>query len=455
MGYVTQTRSLPTGLVFSEYGGPVGDNPPQKCEDFWDVLRDSNQTTTSFRTGRLDTSDEDEDLFKVKNRQDFEKFLRTESGRHQNWSNSYDIGHTFESVKKTLLVSHPSVYLRASPSSGWDWYGYMPIIPHPAYGSGGPAWLEPRHVDASYYGPRAIEATMPTNPIADLGVALAELKREGIPSLKSDLVHHVQHGNNPGRNLPVSAARDHLNIQFGWKPLLNDVKDTARAVIKSEEILTQFERDSGRIVRRRHYFPEISEVSHSATTNGTFAGFSRSSIYWDAFKSRRVFGEITETVAHKQRVWFSGAYSYYLPMGNDTMSQVKRASQKARHLLSLELNAEVLWNLTPWSWLADWNGNIGTNIHNANRLSSDGLVIRYGYLMCESTTDHTFTLRGPVTNEGISGPFTVTFRSTRKERVKAPPYGFGSNPANYTARQWAILAALGLTKADKVLRAVF
>jgi hypothetical protein len=34
----------------------------------------------------------------------------------------------------------------------------------------------------------------------------------------------------------------------------------------------------------------------------------------------------------------------------------------------------------------------------------------------------------------------------RKERIKATPFGFGLVDSDFTNRQWAILAALGITR---------
>lgn len=118
------------------------------------------------------------------------------------------------------------------------------------------------------------------------------------------------------------------------------------------------------------------------------------------------------------------------------------------HLLGTRLDAETLWNLAPWSWLSDWKANIGDNIANASKLSEDGLVLRYGYLMSETISDHTLSLHGPIPDGvGSCGPISLTFSTVRKQRVRATPYGFGLDPNGFNVRQWSILGALGITKA--------
>jgi len=152
-----------------------------------------------------------------------------------------------------------------------------------------------------------------------------------------------------------------------------------------------------------------------------------------------------------KRVWFDGAFTYYYPTGDSLLDVGKRADFLLNQLVGQRIDADVLWNLQPWSWLADWYVNIGTNIANASALTEDGLVMRYGYLMTETISDHVITINGPRTKSGYAGPFKTIYRTVVKERVKASPYGFALNPSGFTARQWAILAALGFTKAPGAL----
>jgi len=103
--------------------------------------------------------------------------------------------------------------------------------------------------------------------------------------------------------------------------------------------------------------------------------------------------------------------------------------------------------------LVDWFVDVGSMLSTASLLSSDGLVLRYGYLM--QHTRHTKTYRvtdGFQFNNGSrSGPVTNTLHRETKERVKATPYGFGLSLTGLSTRQWAILGALGLTKAPRIL----
>lgn len=171
-----------------------------------------------------------------------------------------------------------------------------------------------------------------------------------------------------------------------------------------------------------------------------------------AFNS--VSGPATRILTSSRKKWFSGAYTYYLQGGSSTLSKMKAHQQKAELLLGLELTPEVLWELAPWSWLTDWVINVGDNFHNVSAFSSDGLVMRYGYIMVETKVVDQRALNGPLALKGggsVSVPPLIT-GIVRKQRFRATPYGFGMNPGTFTGHQWSILAALGMAKSPGNLR---
>jgi hypothetical protein len=173
-----------------------------------------------------------------------------------------------------------------------------------------------------------------------------------------------------------------------------------------------------------------------------------------AFVNGDRYGVLTESVVKTTNIWFSGAFTYYLQPGNSLIDDLKRREQEINYLFGTRVDPEVLWNLAPWSWLSDWNVNIGTNIANAERLSQDGLVMKYGYLMATTVIDHSVVVDGVPFKGHYTGPFTTIFRTTRKQRVKATPFGFSIVPGSFTDRQWSILASLGYTKGPRALKTV-
>lgn len=383
------------------------------------------QETYSFRSGSRGPSDE-ETL-----QQDSNIYVRGPVG------SSFDTGHEFYTRRSRYTgTSQPQFTYRTS--SGLTYDGPL-IISEPGELSGKMPLMPPLTLsEKNVYGARAINSTIPTRPDAGLAQLLGELKRDGLPAIPGLQIF------SPNANLR-SLGSEYLNVEFGLKPLFNDLRSLFETVKNSSRTVEQMRRDSGRVVRRRFSFPVENAVierklnipSHLYTLEGIpSALFHR--------KSSRI---VTVTDTTSRRIWFSGAFSYYLDMGDDLISRFTRYEQLANKLLGTRLTPGVLYDLAPWSWLIDWFADVGIVLNNASMLQSDGLVIRHGYLMCHTMTRR--TMRTEPQFVGMGSPFTVSnsFLGERKERFRSTPYGFGLTEESFTTRQWAILAALGMTRA--------
>jgi hypothetical protein len=291
-------------------------------------------------------------------------------------------------------------------------------------------------IDLNAYGTTAIARVLPTNPVAGLATFIGETGREGIPSLPG--IQSWQQRAASAR----SAGNEYLNVEYGWLPLVSDIRKFAKVVKDHESILAKFERNSGRGLRRRYYFPKVEEtvVSFSSETpQPQLIG----PIYTSAF------GEKIHTTTISKEVWFSGCFTYLV-------SPVKRRKldggsylQKANHLLGFRITPETLWNLTPWSWAADWVGNAGDVYHNISAFANDGLVMRYGYIMERKLHRESYTLSGISYGNVPDMSFSLmqSFTTLCMTRKRATPYGFGLNPdVDFSTRQQAITAALGITR---------
>jgi len=122
-------------------------------------------------------------------------------------------------------------------------------------------------------------------------------------------------------------------------------------------------------------------------------------------------------------------------------------AETAKKLLGFDITPEVLWELVPWSWAVDWFTNVGDLIKNVSAFSTDGLVMRYGYIMEHSIARDTYIHIGPTgfrSQSVFCEPYT--FVCETKLRRRATPFGFGLNLEALTGRQKSIIAALGLTR---------
>lgn len=310
------------------------------------------------------------------------------------------------------------------------------------------------------YGQRAILGSSPTTQGADNMVTLMELlqRRPAIPG--SDLKTQT--------NLARAAGSNYLNVVFGWQPLISDLRATVENLSKSSQILRQLMRDNKAVVRRGFSFPETRDLHHESSEHLTrqflspnVQKFPHVSVPWGS----KHFGysypasmaehpvTVNRTVLTKRKIWFRGAFTYYIPEDDGLMNELLQLEAKANVLLGTRLTPATVWELAPWSWLVDWAVKIGQSLDVASMLSSDSLVIRYGYLM--ATTERSTLVSStqvPMINKGTTvwvKPRGYMLKSIRKERFRAQPYGFAVAEFDPTVRQAAILAALGMSRSKR------
>lgn len=287
-------------------------------------------------------------------------------------------------------------------------------------------------------GATAIARTHPTNPVAGVATALGEL-RQGIPQLPGKAAFKVLRANGKIK----AVASEYLNLEFAVKPTISDVRKTAKAVKTSKEIVDQLLRDSGRLVRRRYVFPVVESIETTRLTDRA----ASPSLVSDMYVGGNQLGQLVKVQKTTTEMWFHGAFTYFIDPGVDAGGKLKRQEQIANKLYGTRISPEVMWNLTAWSWAADWVANMGDIMSNISAFSNDSLVMRWGYLMCKTTISDTYTLTGVRFNVGLDEPLVQTFTTVVKQRIKATPFGFGLNPdVDFTARQWAILVALGISR---------
>lgn len=286
-------------------------------------------------------------------------------------------------------------------------------------------------------GATAIARCIPTNPLSGLTTALGELKRDGLPSLwgASQL--------KPRTALARDAGSEYLNHEFGWVPLISDIRKFSKTYQDAERITDWYERNSGKRIKRRYVLIDTENVSTPVVLGSYYPVPSLQGAFYDSGQR-----DVTRTTTTRLKRWFSGCFTYYLaPRGTR-----ERELQIANKLYGTRFTPETLWDLTPWSWAADWVTNIGDNIHNAVAFRNDGLVMPYAYMMETSSVTHEYKMKG-FRYKSYNYPHLMTqsFTHIVKQRVKASPFGFGLDSGSFTSRQWSILAALGLSRSGSKL----
>lgn len=309
------------------------------------------------------------------------------------------------------------------------------------------SFLTPRSVAyLSALGTTAIARCLPTNPLSGLGQFLGELRE--IPTIPEilrwkKLTKQAVRAKRKYRYKPKSAARDYLNAQFGWIPFLSDLSKFIEVTQSHERVIKNYEDNSGKHLRRRITVHEDSASVHDTPVPNSVGA---PALVTQLYTTR---GVLTSVTTNTIKCWFSGAFTYYLPPVGDMLTPEGFANRSAlaRKLYGLSVDPEIVWKLAPWSWAIDWVTNAGDVIHNWQAFQRDGLVMHYGYIMCHETQRIHKSISG--INPKGQGPLPVIsdeFVYENKQRLRATPYGFGLDPGTFSAKQWSIIAALGISR---------
>ena len=390
-------------------------------------------------------------------------------------SGNRDIGSEFFTQKKEIVspTVMPYSFIPVQRTDlSWDYClegsliaNCFAVIPGDAWGtpvvplqySFPPDLSSSRH-DLEVVGAKAIALCAPGNPIAQVSSFFGELLQD-VPRIPGIALWEAR----LRAAATLAAGGDEvLNLLFGVAPTLGDMGGFLKAVHKADKAVNQFVRDSGRVVRRRYYFPLEKSVTSTVLPNTwSPAGWIRRPTA--PFDGTNAIGaanagaalpvrETTRTRVVERKQWFSGAFTYHVPGWFDSNSERDRRRLMAK-LFGAEPDLNTLWQLAPWSWAVDWFSNAGLFVKNLQRLHDYGTVLRYGYVMETTTVTDTFTPTGPYSNVGpgvISAPYPyvapVILRTTTKKRIAASPFGFGLDFEGFDTFQKAILTALGITR---------
>lgn len=308
--------------------------------------------------------------------------------------------------------------------------------------------------DLATYGKRAIEILIPGIPKTSAFVAVGELL-VGWPKIIGHTFEKL--GTIPDLLLKHS-SEEFLNIVFGIVPTVQDLQGLVTQLSRATQTLLQLERDSGLGVRRNMKFdiPDVlqqfnsSELSSQGSLSVNMAGYDPVKTGSTAATFQNIYGiQSSLTMRSHRSVSFSGSFTRVMPVHRDLENSYLRfMGLYSKYIIGADVTLDRIWQLVPFSWLVDWFLNVRKSLDLYEKISDDSLVINYGYVL--NKTVNTAIQETVVTaNTGSTSVKSVrsVYLSTRVERVRANPYGF-ILPTNteLTVQQWAILAALGITR---------
>jgi hypothetical protein len=285
----------------------------------------------------------------------------------------------------------------------------------------------------------------PTRPSAGLAQFIGEIRE--VPRMLMTTARGFRdlwraHGGSYYGGFRPKAVADHwLNTQFGWFPFINDLRSFYKLTKNLDEKISQLRKDNGKWIKRGGIISvdESEEVLEDFTTPHIFPGLNT------YFYNGAPYGHTLVKRKYSRKAWFKARFRYWMP---DLESDGWRGYTRALgHLYGAYPSPSLVWELFPWSWLADWCSNAGDVIANMTSIAYDNLAAKYAY--CMGTTKQEVT--ADVTANFITGSQQMVWTASleAKTRYEASPFGFGLTGVDFSARQWSILAALGISKMSK------
>lgn len=206
---------------------------------------------------------------------------------------------------------------------------------------------------------RAKNMTNPGRPEILLPVFLSELK--DIPRMIKRLGDTNRYIRNRIKRPPGSIgdtlsdakklAADNISVQFGWKPLLADLKRLALFTDSVNRRKKEFERlHDGMGLKRRVTLESRKEVYDLPIQTALINGL----VWWEVGG-----GKVTSTF----RRW---ATVRYIPTGGSPLPTMDDDIRRMLTGLTPGALASNIWEAIPWSWLADYFTNIGDLCANSN-----------------------------------------------------------------------------------------
>lgn len=292
--------------------------------------------------------------------------------------------------------------------------------------------------------PTGFRRTRPGNPVASVFQAVVEGYRDGLPAIP--LIRSIQRKVSFLRGI----GNEYLNVVFGWKPLINDLRKIFKLTHDIDKRMDQIVRENNHWIHRKATLDEQSTVTNSSHTYPYLFPQASFSPPGGWTTGTTIYTVSTETV---DRRWYSACYKYYI---RDTMSLGWNARARAV-LFGVMPTPEAIWSVIPWSWLVDWFSNVGDVLSNLSQNAVDNLVQKYGYVMHQNDVTTTYGIDcswvpSPHHDEQNNVPGgscllqTTVFTGTRARGGSMNPFGVDVQFDSLSNYQIGILAALGLSK---------
>jgi hypothetical protein len=326
-------------------------------------------------------------------------------------------------------------------------------------GPNGSGPFGPDYENPSDYGPEAYKRMKPKSEYFDLPQFMLDDLKDLPSQLKKTAegakdAYKLLGGNMMSANMLTNKVADQfLNYQFGWAPFLSDVCGLIKTAHDQEKYIDWQHKHTNKWLKRGAVLLE-SETIENYQIVENFSGlvapaltsdFYDPSVAYNLTPPCRVRSVTYERVYRK--IWAKGSFMMFRPTYDlPPRRQYDASTRKLFDLLriyGININPRHVWELTPWTWLVDWFGNVGTVIDNMGSFYTDGLVSRYAYIMQHTRRElHNDSVIRLKDGEKVCSWHWVI---DSKLRRNCDGFHFGLNPGeSLNPRRVAILAALGI-----------
>lgn len=306
-------------------------------------------------------------------------------------------------------------------------------------------WQQAYDLDTTSHATRGYNTFSPLKPRVDVGQTLAEIHE--IPRMVLSTAKHfrkiwydrggglARYRNKPWYERGSNLASDWLSINFGWIPFLKTLRDIHKLNSHINGVLRRLRTHNNRWEQRGGTLVEDASSSHvpnleSGSSSRTWPNLS------GAFGNA---GNCAVVRTVERRIWFKARYKYYIPTLEPGQGFPLRL---VRRLYGLELSPGLLYDLIPFSWLADWYQNVGDMIANQDMGSYGGLVTKDAYLMDTLNDKFTISVKRQVGINTLNASWDCT-RTRKHRKCQLSPYGFDAHLSGLSSWQASILTALG------------
>jgi hypothetical protein len=330
---------------------------------------------------------------------------------------------------------------------------------------GAPGTDSASYGDFSQYGAEAWNKFKPGKPRADLAQFIAEAKDVprmlkttalGFATLYKELRSSVnpkrvyqnalgqyrRSGRSISRRNLRGIGNQYLNTQFGWVPFLNDLRKFYMIYKDMETELKELRARNGKWTNVGGTV-HLEESTSSTDYVGCLTKPAMNSMMIRTYPATPNQPPCKRTVKRSdyQKVWFRGCFRYYIP----DIGTAKWERRAKRALFGSNVTPQLIWELTPWSWLIDWFTNVSSILESLDNGLAENLAAKYAYLMGHTRTVFEVTARHYIPSSGYQ-TLKYEYLLERKGRGQASPFGFGLDGGVNSPYRASILGALGLSR---------